>query len=92
MVVAPKIDAGAAAESAGLGEVSFASTVGEDDGAEEVVKIVAPPAGFAGADGEEKNEVMDAFAFGFLAVLAAISAALRFSGVAMTLVWIGGVG
>ena len=54
---------------------------GDDEGGEdEVVALVA--AGFTGPAGEEKKEVMDAF-FGFLAVLAAISAAFRLAGVAI---------
>ena len=36
-----------------------------------------------GAEGEEKKEVMEALALGFLAVDVAMSAALRFNGVAM---------
>lgn len=37
----------------------------------------------AGAEGEEKKEVIEALALGFLAVEVAMSAALRFNGVAM---------
>ena len=37
-----------------------------------------------GPEGEEKKEVMEALAFGFLAVDVAMSAALRFRGVVMT--------
>ncbi len=39
--------------------------------------------GLAGPAGEEKKEVIEALALGFLAVDVAISAALRFNGVAM---------
>ena len=39
--------------------------------------------GLVGAEGEEKKEVMEALALGFLAVDVAMSAALRFNGVAM---------
>ena len=37
----------------------------------------------AGAEGEEKKEVIEALALGFLAVDVAMSAALRFNGVAI---------
>lgn len=54
---------------------------GDDDEAVEATAV----AGFAGAEGDEKKEVMLALAFGFfLVVEVAISAALRLSGVAMT--------
>ena len=50
---------------------------------EEAVDAAAAAAGFAVLDGEEKKEVMVALAFGFLAVEAAMSPALRLRGVAM---------
>ena len=58
---------------------------GDEEGGEDVVVALAA-AGFTGPAGEEKNEVMDAF-FGFLAALAAISAAFRLAGVAIVGVW-----
>ena len=42
-------------------------------------------AGLAGPEGEEKKEVMEALALGFLAVEVAMSAALRFSGVVIAI-------
>ena len=49
---------------------------------EEAVDTMAA-AGFALLDGEEKKEVMVAFALGFLAAEVAMSPALRLRGVAM---------
>jgi len=62
-----------------LGEISFAPFEGDELMVEEAVAA----AGFDGADGDEKKEVMEAFAFGFLAALVATSAVLRLSGVAI---------
>lgn len=54
---------------------------GEEGTVEEAVNTAA--AGFVVLEGEEKNEVMVALAFGFLAVEVATSPALRLRGVAM---------
>lgn len=80
---APKIAAVVAVvTAAGFVEVSFVSSGGEEEKVEEAVETAAV-VDFAGAEGDEKNDVMDAFALGFLAVLVAMSAALRLSGVAI---------
>ena len=63
-------------------ELSAAASGGEESMTEEAAEAVAA-AGFPGADGEEKKEVMEAFALGFFAVEAAISAAFRLRGVAI---------
>ena len=62
--------------------VSLSGALGEEDGADEALALVASGA-FVVAEGEEKNEVMAALALGFLVVEVAISTALRFNGVAM---------
>ena len=67
-----------------FGDDLSVAAVGEEDGGEELVETVATPAGFAGAEGEEKKEVIEALTFGFLVVLVAMSAVLRFNGVAIT--------
>ena len=55
---------------------------GEEETMEEACEAMVLP-DLAGADGEEKKEVIEALVLGFLAVDAAMSAALRFKGVAM---------
>ena len=75
----------AVVEVDGFGDVSLLGARGEEDGGEVAVELAAAPAGFTGPDGDEKNEVMEALAFGFFVVLVATSAALRFNGVAITL-------
>ena len=69
-----------------FGATSSLVAVGDEEGMEACVETAAAPAGCTGADGEEKKEVIDALAFGFLTALVATSAALRFIGVAMLLV------
>lgn len=59
-------------------ELSSIAAAGGDETVETVVE-----AGLAALAGEEKKEVMEALALGFLAVEVAMSAALRLSGVAM---------
>lgn len=83
MVAAENIEAGGAFEATEFVETSFVWARGDDDGGEDVVELAAAPTGFVAPDGEEKKEVIEALAFGFLVVLEATSAALRFSGVAM---------
>ena len=53
---------------------------GDEEIAEEAVEAAAV-AGLVRPEGEEKKEVIEALAFGFFAVLVAISAALRLRGV-----------
>ena len=55
---------------------------GEEEMVEEAWEALVVE-GLVGAEGEEKKEVMEALALGFLAVDVAMSAALRFNGVAM---------
>ena len=74
---APNTGATAFVEPTALKVVSFPAVKGEDEGGELEAGFAAAPAG------EEKNDVMDAFAFGFLVALVATSAALRFKGVAI---------
>lgn len=71
-----------AVEAVDLGEVSCITVGGDEDTVEEAMDAAAA-AGFVGAEGEEKNDVMEALAFGFLVVEVATSAALRLSGVAI---------
>ncbi len=91
-----KIGAGAAAIAGGAALEAMAVVVVEAvdfckpsstavSGEEETVETVveAAPAGLAGPAGEEKKDVMEALALGFLAVEVARSAALRLSGVVM---------
>ena len=79
--VAAKIEA-VVVDVGDLEEVSSVAFGREDEMVEEAADAAAA-AGFAGPEGEEKKEVMEALAFGFLAVLVAISAALRLRGVAI---------
>ena len=67
----------------GAGEVSSLAVEGEEGAAEEVGAAAAGPVAFAGAEGEEKNDVMEASPLGFLADEEAISAALRLRGAAI---------
>lgn len=80
---AVKIEAGVAVltEAVDFGELSSTAMGGEDETVETVLEAVS--AGLAELAGEEKKEVIDALALGFLAVEVAMSAALRLSGVAM---------
>ena len=55
---------------------------GEEEMVEEAWEAIVVE-DLAGAEGEEKKEVIEALALGFLAVDVAMSAALRFNGVAM---------
>ena len=70
-----------------VGDLSSVGAEGEDVGGDEVVveDMGAAPGELVGALGEEKKDVMDALALGFLAVLVATSAAFLLSGVAMTI-------
>ena len=65
-------------------EESSRTVVGGEEGTVEGAIDTAAAAGFAVLEGEEKNEVMVALAFGFLAVEVAMSPALRLRGVAMS--------
>lgn len=56
---------------------------GEEETVEEACEAIVLT-DLAGPEGEEKKEVIEALALGFLAVDVAMSAALRFRGVAMT--------
>lgn len=71
----------AVAEAVDFGETSSESLGGEDETVEEAVEAAA--AGLAELAGVEKNDVMEALAFGFFALEAAMSAALRLRGVDM---------
>ena len=62
--------------------VSSVAARGEEEMVEEAWEALVVE-GLVGAEGEEKKEVMEALALGFLAVDVAMSAALRFNGVAM---------
>lgn len=64
-------------------EESLRTVAGGEEGTVEGAIDTAAAAGFAVLEGEEKNEVMVALAFGFLAVEVAMSPALRLRGVAM---------
>lgn len=68
-------------EAVDFWELPSMALVGEDETVETV--STSAVAGLDGPAGEEKNEVIDALAFGFLAVDVAMSAALRLRGVAM---------
>lgn len=70
--------AGVLAEVLSFCELSAATAGGEEEMVEEAVEAAA---GLAGAEGDEKNDVMEALAFGFFAVEVAMSAALRLRGV-----------
>lgn len=70
-----------AVETGIFGVASSLFAEGDEEGGEDEVVALAA-AGFTGPAGEEKNEVMDAF-LGFLAALAATSAAFRLAGVAI---------
>lgn len=59
------------------------AAAGDEEGGDAAAELDAVPAGFVAADGDEKKEVIEAFAFGFFVVLVAMSAALRFRGVAI---------
>ena len=59
-------------------ELSSTAVAGEDETVDASATGV-----FAGPAGEEKNEVIEAFTLGFLAVEVAISTALRLTGVAI---------
>ena len=71
----------AVAEAVGFGETSSETLGGEDETVEEAVEAAA--AGLAELAGVEKNDVMEALAFGFFALEAAMSAALRLRGADM---------
>ena len=60
-----------------LEDASVEAAVGEDEGAG------AAPVDFAGAEGRDKKDVIEALTLGFLALLVATSAALRLIGVAI---------
>lgn len=68
-------------EAVELGKLLSTAAVGEEETVETAADVVSVC--LAGPAGEEKKEVMDAFALGFLAVEVARSAALRLSGVVM---------
>lgn len=72
----------AVAEAADFCELSSTAVRGEEETLVMAVEAVSA-AGLVGPAGEEKKEVMDALALGFLAVEVARSAALRLRGVAM---------
>lgn len=76
------IGAAVVVDAVDFGDESSAASGGEEEIAEEAVEIAAA-LGLGGAEGEEKKDVMDALALGFLAALVAISAVLRLRGVAM---------
>lgn len=65
-------------EAVEVGKLSSMAAVGEEETTATVVWVC-----LAGPAGEEKKEVMEAFALGFLAVEVARSAALRLRGVAI---------
>ena len=71
----------AVAEAVDFGETSSETLGGEDEMVEEAVEAAA--AGLAELAGVEKNDVMEALAFGFFALEAAMSAALRLRGADM---------
>lgn len=69
-------------------ELLSMAAIGEEETVETAADVVS--VGLAGPAGEEKKEVMEALALGFLAVEVARSAALRLSGVAIDtegLIW-----
>lgn len=72
----------AVAEAVDLAEVSSLAVVGEDGMGEEIAEAAAA-AGLFVVAGVEKNDVMEALAFGFFALEAAMSAALRLRGADM---------
>ena len=71
----------AVAEAVDFGETSSETLGDEDEMVEEAVEAVV--AGLAEVAGVEKNDVMEALAFGFFALEVAISAALRLRGADM---------
>lgn len=75
----------AVAEAVDFGETSSETLGGEDETVEEAVEaaVEAAAAGLAELAGVEKNDVMEALAFGFFALEAAMSAALRLRGADM---------
>lgn len=73
----------AVADAVDFCEESSITVAGGEEGTVEEAVDTAAAAGFAVLEGEEKNEVMVALAFGFLAVEVAPSPALRLRGVAM---------
>ena len=65
-----------------MGASSSVAVGGEEETVEEACEAIVLT-DLAGPEGEEKKEVIEALALGFLAVDVAMSAALRFRGVAM---------
>ena len=65
-----------------MGASSSVAVGGEEETVEEACEAIVLT-DLAGPEGEEKKEVIEALALGFLAVDVAMSAALRFIGVAM---------
>ena len=71
------------AEVVDFWELSSTAAAGGEDETVEAAAEASAAAGLAGSEGDEKNEVIEALALGFLAVATAMSAALRFNGVAI---------
>ena len=78
MVAVEVVDA--AVDAALFCELSSTAVAGEDETVE-VTAVASAFSGLAGPAGEEKKDVIEALALGFLVVDVAMSAALRLSGV-----------